>query len=130
MQKYDFFISYNHADKRWAEWIASELCQAGRSVHLQEWHFRSGPPIVDQIDEALASAGCTLSVLSPDYFPSEWCKLEWQAALTRETKREPHRLLLVQVRDCELPPLLSARANVPLTGEDDAEDRRRLLDAA
>jgi TIR domain len=31
----DFFISYNSADARWAEWIAWTLEQAGYSTILQ-----------------------------------------------------------------------------------------------
>src|SRR3954470_9794313 len=38
--KRDFFISYNRADRTWAEWIAWQLEQAGRSFIVQAWHFR------------------------------------------------------------------------------------------
>jgi hypothetical protein len=37
-----FFISYNKADKQWAEWIAWILEEAGYSVVIQAWDFRPG----------------------------------------------------------------------------------------
>jgi hypothetical protein len=36
----DFFISYNSADKGWAEWIAWQLEEAGYTTILQAWDFR------------------------------------------------------------------------------------------
>ena len=42
----DFFISYNSADKAWAEWIAWQLEEARFSVILQAWDFRPGENFV------------------------------------------------------------------------------------
>jgi len=36
----DFFISYNKADKAWAEWIAWELEENGCTTVMQAWDFR------------------------------------------------------------------------------------------
>jgi hypothetical protein len=38
----DFFVSYNRADRDWAEWIAWQLEEAGYSVVIQDWDFRPG----------------------------------------------------------------------------------------
>src|SRR4029077_13431766 len=38
----DFFISYTHADRTWAEWIAFQLEEAGYITILQAWDFRPG----------------------------------------------------------------------------------------
>lgn len=38
----DFFISYNSADRTWAEWIAWQLEEAGYTTVLQAWDFRPG----------------------------------------------------------------------------------------
>lgn len=38
----DFFVSYTGKDQAWAEWIAWQLQQSGRSVLLQAWHFHAG----------------------------------------------------------------------------------------
>ena len=42
----DFFISYSHADQRWAEWIAWHLEEAGYSTLLQAWDFLAGSNFV------------------------------------------------------------------------------------
>ena len=39
----DFFISYNSADRGWAEWIAWQLEEAAYTTVLQAWDFRLGP---------------------------------------------------------------------------------------
>jgi phage replication-related protein YjqB (UPF0714/DUF867 family) len=38
----DFFVSCTGADQAWAEWIASQLEEAGYSTVLQAWDFRLG----------------------------------------------------------------------------------------
>jgi hypothetical protein len=40
--KKDFFVSYNRADRAWAEWIAWQLEAAGYTTVLQAWDFRPG----------------------------------------------------------------------------------------
>jgi hypothetical protein len=40
--KRDFFISFNHADRAWATWIAWVLEEKGYSVFFQDWDFRVG----------------------------------------------------------------------------------------
>ncbi len=39
-EKKDFFISYNRADQRWAEWVAWHLEKAGCTTVIQAWDFR------------------------------------------------------------------------------------------
>jgi TIR domain len=48
----DFFISYNGADKAWAEWIAWQLEEKGFSTILQAWDFRPGANFVLKMQEA------------------------------------------------------------------------------
>ena len=36
------FISYNRADRDWAEWIAGAIESAGYKPIIQAWHFRPG----------------------------------------------------------------------------------------
>jgi len=40
-RKLKFFISYNKADKTWAEWIAWILEEAGHNTVIQAWDFRN-----------------------------------------------------------------------------------------
>ena len=48
----DFFISYNSADKSWAEWIAWQLEVAKYTTILQAWDFRPGRNFMMEMDKA------------------------------------------------------------------------------
>lgn len=63
----DFFISYNKADRTWAEWIAWQLEEARYSVVVQAWDFRPGSNFVLEMQRtpesfvsSPLSAGCSL----------------------------------------------------------------------
>jgi TIR domain len=61
----DFFISYNRADRAWAEWIARELQAAGFSVVSQFADFGPDSNFVVEMDRATQEAQRLLAVLSP-----------------------------------------------------------------
>ena len=52
----DLFISYTGADRRWAEWIAVELVQAGLTTRLQSFDFRPGSDFVHEMDQTVREA--------------------------------------------------------------------------
>jgi hypothetical protein len=62
----DFFISYNKADRAWAEWIAWQLEEAGYSTEIQAWDFRPGSNFVLEMHRASQEAERTVAVLSLD----------------------------------------------------------------
>ena len=64
----DFFVSYNRADRDWAEWIAWELEDQGYSTVIQAWDFRGN--FVLEKDKAAKEAARTVADLSPDYLTS------------------------------------------------------------
>jgi tetratricopeptide (TPR) repeat protein len=123
----DFFISYEHTDREWAEWIAWQLEEAGCSVVLQAWDFRPGQGFIAQIDAAATRCRRTAAVLSPDYFESPYCSAEWAAALAQDPDGRKGRLLPVRVRDCDVQGLLGAIAYIDLVDLDEAAARERLL---
>ena len=55
------FISYNKADRDWAEWIAGVIEGAGCEPILQAWHFRPGENFVLRMHEAAAETNITIS---------------------------------------------------------------------
>jgi hypothetical protein len=71
----DFFISYNQADRTWAEWITWQLEAEGYSTILQAWDFRPGSNFILEMDAAARQATRTIAVLSPDYFTSQFTPL-------------------------------------------------------
>ncbi len=126
----DFFISYNGADQRWAEWIAWQLEEAAYSVILQAWDFLPGSNFVVQMDRALTLAPRMIAVLSPQYLSSLYTQPEWASAFRHDPKGEQSLLIPVRVQPCEVTGLLGPIVYVDLVGRDEATARQRLLAAA
>ncbi len=96
----DFFVSYNGADKAWAEWIAWQLEEAGFSTILQAWDFRPGGNFVLKMQEASEKTKRTIAVLSPNYLNADFTQTEWAAAFRRDPQGTKGILVPVMVHDC------------------------------
>jgi hypothetical protein len=78
--KKHFFISYNKSDINWAEWIASELEEAGYDTTVQAWDFRPGFNFATMMQQRLKTADRVIAVLSQDYLDAEFTQSEWATA--------------------------------------------------
>ena len=123
----DFFISYTHADKNWAEWIAWHLEEASYTTILQAWDFHAGGNFVLAMDSATKQAGRTIAVLSPDYFASKYTPSEWAAAFRHDPKGELGLLVPVRVRPCDVEGLLGQVVYIDLVNQDEQTARSTLL---
>jgi TIR domain len=112
----DFFISYTQADRRWAEWIAWQLESRGITTVLQAWDFQPGGNFVADMQRAAQGTERTLVVLTDDYLKSEFCTLEWTAALSRGPGGESRQLVPVRIKECEPDGLLRPIAYIDLVG--------------
>jgi hypothetical protein len=127
-EKRVFFISRAGADKRWAELIASVVRDAGHEAIYQDEHFRVGQSFIDNMTRA-AESDCTIAVLSPAYFESEYCLSELDAALANDPLGRRGRVIPVRVQPVEIPSLLGQLAYLDLAGADDETARQRLMTA-
>jgi hypothetical protein len=66
----DVFVSYNQADRAWAEWIAWQLDHLGWRVLIQAWDFVPGTNWTNSMQEGIRRAKRTLAVMSPAYLKS------------------------------------------------------------
>jgi hypothetical protein len=123
----DFFISYNVADKAWAEWIAWQLEAAGWSVIVQAWDFRPGGNFALDMHGALMNTRRTIAVLSPSFLASEFTAPEWAATFARDPTGAAHRLVPVRVRECRPTGLLAPIVYIDLVGRATPDDARQLL---
>jgi len=124
----DFFISYNKADRAWAEWIAWQLESEGYTTILQAWDFRPGTNFALQMDEAAKSAARTIAVLSPDYLENApYSQAEWAAAFVQDPTGEKGTLLPIRVRACTISGLLKPIAYIDLVKLDETTARSTLL---
>ncbi len=125
----DFFISYNKADRGWAEWIAWQLEAEGYSVVLQAWDFRPGGNFVLQMDEALTRTKRTMVLLSPNYLDLEavYSRAEWAATFKKDPDGRKGMLLPVRVRECKPTGLLATITYIDFVGLDAAAAKSALL---
>jgi len=123
----DFFVSYNRADRTWAEWMAWHLEVAGYRTIVQAWDFRPGSNFVLDMQHAASVARCTLAVLSPDYLTSLYTQPEWAAAFVQDPTGLKGTLLPVRVRPCELSGLLTPLVYIDLVDLDETEAATTLL---
>jgi tetratricopeptide (TPR) repeat protein len=117
----DFFISYTSADRKWAEWIAWQLKEAGYEVFIQAWDFRPQDNFIAEMDQAAREAKTTIAVLSPAYLRSRFTRDEWTVAFAKDT------LLPVRIADFEVEGLLRVRVYIDLVNRDEAQAREELL---
>lgn len=91
---YDIFISYNHATKDWVHEVflpefkkyLGEACQEPKElkVFCDEEETAVGDSWPQKLKEALAHSKCMVSIWSPSYFKSDWCKRECAVMFYRE----------------------------------------------
>jgi tetratricopeptide (TPR) repeat protein len=125
--KKNFFISYNKADRSWAEWIAWQLESARYTTVSQAWDFRPGSNFVLEMDDATKKAERTIAVLSPDYLNALFTKPEWAAAFAQDPIGVKHTLIPVRVRDCDVEGLLAQIVHIDLVGKEALAARNELL---
>src|ERR1700730_17680008 len=122
------FISYNRADRDWAEWIAGAIDRGGYQPIIQAWDFRPGQNFVLRMQQATTEANITIAVLSGAYLKAEFTRRYRATAFAQDPTGEKRQLIPVRATACSLPGLLKPIIYVDLVslGEEDAE--RALLD--
>lgn len=128
-QMSDFFVSYNRADKQWAEWIAWTLEEAGYSVVIQAWDFRPGGNFVLDMQRAAAESQKTIAVLSESYLKSSFTQPEWAAAFAQDPQSLDHKLIPVRVKECKPEGMLRPIVYIDLVGLSEPDARQALLGA-
>lgn len=123
----DFFISYNSADRAWAEWIAWQLEDAGFTTVLQAWDFVPGSNFVVEMDQAPKQTKRTIAVLSPSYLAASFTQPEWGSAFAGDPTGIQRKLVPVRVLECDPRGLLGQVVYLDVVGLDEDEARERLL---
>jgi tetratricopeptide (TPR) repeat protein len=124
----DFFISYSQADRAWAEWIASQLEDAGHTLLLQGRDFAPGTNFAQWMHEAIVDQSTrTIAIISPDYLSSRFGRPEWSEAFARDPFAEHGTLIPIRVRDAELTGLLARVRYIDLVGLDEEAAKTALL---
>lgn len=123
----DFFISYNHHDTAWAEWIAWQLEQAGYTTFIQAWDFAAGRNFVEQMQQSSEDTRATIALFSPNYFNSQYTMQELYAALVEDPLSTKRKVIPVRIADCTPSGLLRDIVYIDLVGKSAKEARKELL---
>jgi tetratricopeptide (TPR) repeat protein len=112
----DFFVSFNRADRAWADWIAWTLEEAGYQVVYQPWDFRPGGNFVLEMQKAASEARKTVVILSDDYLKADYTQPEWAAAFAQDPRGEDRKLIPLRVAPCSPTGLLKPLIYADLVG--------------
>ena len=115
----DFFVTYNAADQRWAEWIGVRLEEAGYSVELQSWDYWARSSFVLEMFAVSAIAESTIAVLSPDFLADNLDRPEWAAAYAHDPTGSEGILIPFRVQDCDVMAMLPNTPFIDLVGPED-----------
>ena len=125
-----FFISFNSADRAWAEWIAYELEEAGYTTFFQHWDFSPGSNFVLEMHNAASLADKTIAVLSQDYLDAIFTQPEWSAALVQDPAGAKRTLIPVRVQPCQPRGILAPIVYTDLVNLSEEEAREKLFSIA
>jgi len=123
-----FFISYNQADRAWAEWIGWILEEAEHDVVIEAWDFRPGGNFALEM-QAAAKADKTIAVLSENYLNATFTHPEWAAAFAQDPQGLKRKLLTVRVQECEPEGLLGSITRIDLFCLNEEDARQAILNA-
>jgi len=124
----DFFVSYNGADRQWAEWIAWHAESAGYSTVIQAWDFKPGANFVAEMQDGLTRAKKIIAVLSPHYLQSDFCLTEWASAFARDPRGKARSLIPVRVQACQPDGLLGQIVYIDLVDKTQELAKEKLLE--
>lgn len=122
-----YFISYNKADRSWAEWLAWQLEECGHTAIIQAWDFVPGSNFALKMDEAAAKADKIIAVLSPNYLEAMYTQPEWAAAFSDDPTGKESKLIPVRVQECNPAGLLKQIIYIDLVGLDEENAKREFL---
>jgi hypothetical protein len=123
----DLFISYNHNDRSWAEWIAWTLEEKGYTTIIQAWDFPPGSNFALEMKKGLNRARRMVAVLSANYLSSKFAQAEWAAFFAQDPTGEKRILVPVRVAVVDLSPLDASIVYIDLVGKSENECKSDLL---
>ena len=127
MNKKDFFISYNKANKDWAKWIGGTLEENGYTVYLQAWDIAPGDDFIARMNEFLQCSENYLAVFSSSFWESEYCRKEFQTAFNAYLKGNIKKFLPVRVEDFTPAPLYETTVYIDLFSTNEEKEAESAL---
>lgn len=125
----DFFVSFNGADRPWADWIAWTLEEAGYQLVYQPWDFLPGGNFILEMQKAANDTRKTVIVLSDHYLQATYTQPEWTAAFVEDPQGDQRKLIPLRVAPCKPTGMLRPLIYADLVGLTQDEAKVALLTA-
>ena len=104
---FDVFLSYSTRDKAVVHNLAERLKNDAVRVWLDAWVIEPGDSIPLKIQQGVEQSRTLLMCMSPNYFKSEWGKLEHLSLLFRDPTNTQRRFIPILIADCERPNIIA-----------------------
>ncbi|MFK7902286.1 MAG: toll/interleukin-1 receptor domain-containing protein, partial [Nitratireductor sp.] len=128
-EQYDFFLSYSTKDEERAKEICGIVEALGCSVFTQFKDFKDGNNIIQMMQKGLEKSSRVIALYSPDYFESEYCMAEWNAAFSADPSGTKRKLLPLLIKQTALPALARDIVYRSLIGKNLTEQKQIISDA-
>jgi hypothetical protein len=125
----DFFVSFNSADKAWADWISWTLEEAGYQVIYQNWDFRPGGNFILKMHQAIEGTRKSVIVLSDNYLRADYTQPEWAAVFVDDPRGDGRQLIPLRVAPCSPTGLLKPLIFADLVGLSQEAAKQAVLSA-
>lgn len=117
--KYDVFVSYSDADRKWVwQTLLPRLERAGLRVCIGERDFEIGVPRLVNIERAVDESRYTLIVMTPKWIDNEWNDFEGLLVGSADPSGRKGRLKPCKLEPCEPPRRIAMLEYADLTDPD------------
>jgi hypothetical protein len=124
----DVFVSYSHKDGAWVQdYLARLLDAAGITYEIDVRDFELGRSSAQNMRDAVAKCKHTLVVLTPDWVASDWTNFEADLALAKDPDGTKRSLIVVMLKECQVPAAFRERTYLDVREFDDRDDQMARL---
>ena len=103
------FISHSSKDKSFANFLYTDLKDAGCIPWLDEWDIVGGQSIPTEIEKGIDNSDFLLILLSKNSVESSWVRAEWESSIWDENKDKQVRVIPLLIEDCAIPRFLKSK---------------------
>ena len=106
--KYDAFISYSSRDIEFVEKLYRKLTNDGVHCFFDKKSVEWGENFVLALEKGLEESKHVVIIMSPDYFKSDWAKIERVVTQMQDPANLQRKILPIMRRDTEIPGFLKS----------------------
>ncbi len=101
-----YFLSFNSADREWADWIGVVLEEQGGIVSNHFWEIGAGGHIIKWMRNSLDQCDKVVSLFSPNYLDAAFSQVEQDYGIYSSIEDESERIIPIVINECKIPSLI------------------------